>query len=198
MINIDNLLPEDFKTDVRYQELLSFVKDQYNYFHDRIINLRSVFSPEETESLNLSSKLVGTYITQYDTEEEIRENMSLSARYHKYYGIFEQHWKRIIDEYLGGDSSIYTGGILRGAFIVAQSTISGSDLIGFNGAPVFLTKTPAVVYIDLGVVPTITQIVALLKKLQPFVPIYFNVYIGNKYLYSTSPDVYDFKKVGKV
>jgi hypothetical protein len=174
------------------------VKDQYTYFHNKILNLNTIFLPEETTTLNLSSKLVGTYITQYDTEAEIRENMSLSARYHKYYGVFNQHWKRIIDDFLGGDSSIYTGGILRGAFIVAQSTISGSDLIGYNGAPVFLTKTPAVVYIDLDVVPTINQTVILLQKLKPFVPIYFNVYIGNKYLYSTSPDVYDFKKVGKV
>lgn len=198
MINLDQLIPEQFLTDIRYKKLLDFIKDQYDYYLSRILKLNTLFIPEETEYPYESSRIVATYISKYDTSDDIRISMSKAMHTHKIYGSFKYVWKPIIDEYLGGDSKIYDGSIVQTPFIVAQSVIAGSDLLSGFGGGVIVGKIAGTVYIDLDITPNLTQTLWLIEKLRPFKPAYFNVYIGNKVLYSTSPDIYTFKKVGKL
>jgi len=198
MIKLDSLIPEQFLTDQRYISLIAFVKDQYSYYLSRILKLTTLFIPEETEFPLESSALVATYISKYDTKDDIRKSTASAMHIHKIYGSFKEVWKPIIDDYLGGDSSIYDGSIVQTPFIVAQSVIAGSDLLSGFGGGVITGKIPGTVYINLDITPNLTQVLWLIEKLRPFKPAYFNVYIGNKVLYSTAPDIYTFKKAGKL
>lgn len=198
MINIDGLIPEQFKSDPRYIALLDFVKSQYAHYLDRILKLDKLLIPEETELPLESSMIVGTYISKYDTKDDVRKSMAGASHTHKIYGSFREVWKPIIDNYLGGDSSIYNGAITQGSFIVAQSIISGGDLLGGVGGGLITSKIAGTVYIDLDYIPSLTQILWLIEKLKPFKPVYFNVYIGYKTLVSANPDVYTYNRVGKI
>lgn len=181
--------PADFISQVLkdysalWNNFTTFFSNQYNYFFDKIIKLRSEFIPEETTHIAELSYFVGAYISPDDDLNSITIKTANAFKTHKHLPIFTETYKPLIDAISGGDAQIYNGLLVFRGFRLEESLMESPSELESTSF-VITNKPKADVYIDLGVIPTDAQLQQIVNAVKPLLPIYFNIYIGFKQLFA--------------
>jgi hypothetical protein len=165
--------------------------DNYNFFLNKIKDLRYSYTPERTQSIDMLGENVGAYISIGDTDRDKVAKVQTAFYTHKNLPVFVDIYKPFIDNVLGGDSSVYKGNIFLGAFRIESSTIQTNATLEYNiYDPTKDEQIPkGAIYIDLNVEPTHEQLERIVTYLQPLIPVYYNIYLGLAEQFEPTPFV---------
>lgn len=178
--NLKNFIPRPLWDYGLWNNFYTFLNNQYTYYLSKAKGIREEFISVQTTNPVELANTVGAYHTDDDSIDDIRIKTGNAFKTHKNLPSFSNVYKPIIDKITGGNSSIYTGQLYFGSFIVGQSIIGSPALIGNVTFPngVSQNTQKGVVYIDLGTTPTTDQTERIIKQLRELIPVYFLVYIG--------------------
>lgn len=181
-----------------WSNVQTIISSNYNTLFGQAKNINSLYVAEESQFPSELAYMLGAYTTPQDTIATIRLKARNAPKLHKQYTNFAAVWKPIIDSITGGNSSIYTGSILYGSFVVGTSRVGTPSKLGFVSFAnsVSQAQQPGEIFINLGLNPSAQQQLALQAELGPLAPVFYNVYIGNVVTISSAKFLVGSSKVG--
>lgn len=156
----------------------NFINDQYDFFYNKIISLKYLFTAERTTFPNELANLVGAYISPSDSVQTIRKKIGMAISTHKKLPVFSNTYKPIIDAILNVNSQIVQHDFIPEIFIIDQSLIDGNSFIETMSAPAGQDKSKGQVFIDVTRAVTTGEREKLVSQLRDICILYFFIYVG--------------------
>lgn len=170
---------------------LAFITEQYNYFLNKILNLRYIFSAERTPFPLDIANFVGAYVSAEDVVNVVRTKIGKAIETHKHLPEFAAVYKPVIDTILGVDSEIITYPFIPEIFVIDQSLIDGNSFIESYSAPAGVDKSKGQVLINVTRAVTDAERTKLISQLREICIMYFYIYIGYAVTVTASPFIID-------
>jgi hypothetical protein len=174
-----------------WSTFLAFITEQYNYFLNKILNLRYIFSAERTPFPLDVANFVGAYVSAEDVVNVVRTKIGKAIETHKHLPEFAAVYKPVIDTILGVDSEIVTDPFIPEIFVIDQSLIDGNSFIESYSSPAGVAKSKGQILINVTRAVTDAERTKLLSQLREICILYFYIYIGYSVTVSASPFVID-------
>jgi len=170
---------------------LSFITEQYNYFLNKILELRFMFSAERTAFPSEVANFVGAYISPEDVVNVVRTKIGRAINTHKHLPEFAEVYKPIIDSILGVDSEITSYPFMPEIFVIDQSLIDGNSFIESYSSPAGVAKSKGQVLINVTRAVTDAERTKLLSQFRDICILYFFIYIGYAVTVTADPFIID-------
>ena len=178
---IRNIVQHIQEPDIKWEKFLALLEEYYDYYMSRILGLKTILSPAETEFPAELAQSVGAYVVTGDDARAIARKTALAVFHHQNKSRFDLVWKPLIDTITGGDSEVYDGVLHYGSFIVEESFIESNSRIGYLNFSDYKVYTPSKgeIHIDIKAQVTPEQAATLSHQLKPITPIFMRIFIGN-------------------
>jgi hypothetical protein len=186
-VNVRKFLPRELEEyDPAWTNFINKTQSIVNYYKDKIVGIKEMFSPEKTQVARQVGQLMGAYISRTDTIREVKDKVGKAFFVHKNLSVFDRSIKPLLDSIMGEDTEIVNGNFFYGIFTSDVSEVDSPSLIEAIN-PTAVPKPKGVVYINIKRVPTQGEINKIIDNIFPMLPAYFNVLFGVATITSGEP-----------